>query len=163
MSVKIRPMTMCEFESFQQWSVEDHARDLMEELQISRAAAIQKARAEIAGMLPDGLHTEQNHLMTVMEADTGEAAGFIWTLHEVTAGRKQSFLCDFAIWEPKRRRGYGAAALLLAERYAAEAGCLESVLYVSEDNAAARALYQKCGYRFLRQAGSGAYMVKQLL
>ena len=44
----------------------------------------------------------------------------------------------------------------------AQAGCEESVLFVSNDNAGARALYEKCGYAFLRAHGYGSYMRKQL-
>ena len=62
----------------------------------------------------------------------------------------------------KRRRGYGEAALCMAQLLEAQAGCKESVLFVSNDNAGARALYEKCGYTFLRDRGYGSYMRKQL-
>jgi len=81
---------------------------------------------------------------------------------EETAGKKQSFVCDFVLWESKRRKGYATETLRLAERNAVEAGCQESVLFVAESNDAARALYEKCGYQILRQAGYGKYMIKQL-
>ena len=162
MSVTIRAMTSDEFRYFYQWSIEQQAKELMKERHISYEAALQAAAKEVDEMLPDGLYTTQNFLMTIMEASCGESAGFLWTLHEYTAGKKQSFLCDFAIWESKRRRGYGAAALQLMEKQAIDAGCQESVLFVSDDNAAARALYEKCGYRVLRQSGCGKYMTKPL-
>ena len=162
MSVTIRAMTSDEFRYFYQWSIAQQAVELMKERHISYEAALQVATTEIDEMLPDGLHTKHNFLMTITEAPRGESAGFLWTLHEYTAGKKQSFLCDFAIWESKRRRGYGAAALYLMEKQAIDAGCQESVLFVSDDKAAARALYEKCGYRVLRQSGRGKYMMKPL-
>ena len=162
MSVTIRAMTSDEFRYFYQWSIAQQAAELMKERHISYEAAIQAAAKEVDEMLPDGLHTKHNYLMTITEAPRGESAGFLWTLHEYTAGKNQSFLCDFAIWESKRRRGYGAAALYLMEKQAIDAGCQESVLFVSDDNAAARALYEKCGYRVLRQSGHGTYMLKSL-
>lgn len=162
MPVKIRSMTDSEFEIFRQWSVENHAKELMEERGISEEAAMKEAAEEVAGMLPEGLRTEHHFLMTIVGGESKESAGFLWTIHEETAGRKQSFLCDFAVWEPKRRKGYGAAALNLMERNAAELGCRESVLFVADHNTAARALYEKCGYRILRQAGCGKYMIKEL-
>ena len=48
MPVKIRRMTNDEFKNFCQWSVEDHAKELMEECQMSQAEAIMKAREEVA-------------------------------------------------------------------------------------------------------------------
>ncbi|MBR5564651.1 MAG: GNAT family N-acetyltransferase [Roseburia sp.] len=114
-------------------------------------------------MLPNGLNTEHNYLMTIVEEDSEESAGFIWTIHEETEGKKQSFVCDFAIWESKRRRGYATETLRLVEKNAVEAGCEESMLFVADSNDVARALYEKCGYQILRQAGCGKYMIKQLL
>ena len=162
MSVTIRAMTPDEFRHFYQWSTAQQAAELMEEHHISYEAALQAATKEVDEMLPEGLHTKHNYLMTITEAPRGESAGFLWTLHEYTAGKKQSFLCDFAIWESKRRRGYGAAALDLMEKQAIAAGCQESVLFVSDDNTAAKTLYEKSGYRVLRQSGHGKYMLKPL-
>ena len=162
MSIKIRKMTNDEFEKFYQWSVTDHARELMEEAQMTQDEAVKKSKAEVAQMLPEGLDTEDNYLTSVVEEDNGEVVGFIWTLHEETAGKKQSFVCDFVIWDSKRRKGYGTAAMRLAEKNAREAGCVESVLFVADGNDVARTLYQKCGYQILRQAEYGTYMIKQL-
>lgn len=160
MSVKIRKMTKDEFERFYHWSVEQNVKELMEELHLSQEEAMKKTTAEVAQMLPEGLDTEHNHLFTIVAGE--ENAGFIWTVHEEFEGRKQSFVCDFAIWESKRRKGYGAAALSLVEKHAADAGCQESVLFVSNENAAAKALYKKCGYHVLRPEEHGTYMVKPL-
>ena len=99
--------------------------------------------------------------MTIAESDGG-VVGFLWTLQEVTEGRRQSFLCDFAIWEHCRRRGYATAALALMEQRAVEDGCQESVLFVADRNTAARALYEKTGYCVLRRLSYGAYMIKQI-
>jgi ribosomal protein S18 acetylase RimI-like enzyme len=153
-------MTQQAYDIFYRWSVEQHTVELMEQKGISWEEASKEASKELSGMLPDGLHTENNFLLSIV--DDGEIVGFIWTLHEETGGKKQSFLCDFAIWEEYRRKGYGAQALLLMEKQAAEAGCRESVLFVADRNLAARALYKKCGYCDLRQAGCGWYMIKEL-
>jgi ribosomal protein S18 acetylase RimI-like enzyme len=100
--------------------------------------------------------------MSIEETIKKETVGFVWTLHEETDGKKQSFLCDFVILEPKRRQGYATAALSFVEQLAADAGCQESVLFVADKNYPAKALYQKCGYQFLRKFEHGIYMVKVL-
>lgn len=160
MSVTIRAMTVAELETVRQWSIASQAEELMAENRLCREAAIREAAEEFAAMLPHGLHTANTYLMTILAQE--KPVGFLWTLHEETAGRKQSFLCDFAIWKSHRRKGYASAALTLAEATAAAAGCVESVLFVSNSNIAAKALYEKCGYRAFRQAGHGMYMMKQL-
>ena len=162
MPVTIRKMTDDEFETFYGWSIENHAKERVEQLHISQAEAIKQTIEEVAEMLPNGLNSPNNDLVTIVEEDSGESIGFIWTLHEENNGRKQSFLCDFAIWESKRRKGYASAALHLAEENAKAAGCQESVLFVADDNAAAKALYEKCGYQPLRRKDHGQYMIKQL-
>lgn len=162
MFVKLRRMTNEEFESFYGWSIEHQAKELMEELHISQEEAISETIKEVAEMLPDGIDTPHNYFTTIVDSDSDENIGFVWTLHEVTEGRKQSFICDFAIWESKRRKGYASAALCLLENQATEAGCVESVLFVKDNNTAATALYRKCGYQVLRQHGYGKYMIKQL-
>ena len=162
MAVTLRSMTQHEFQQFYTWSIAHHTAELMKELQITEEEAAKEAAAEVAEMLPEGIHTRNHHLMTVVETATGENAGFVWTIHEEFEGKKQSFLCDFAIWEAKRRRGYAAAALDLTEQQAKAAGCCESVLFVSDDNEVAGSLYRKSGYRVLRQHGYGKFMVKQL-
>ena len=160
MLVKIRRMTEDEFERFYQWSVEDHAKELMGELNISREEAIMETKKEVAGMLPDGFHTEHNDFVTIVAEE--ENAGFIWAVYEQSQGRKQCFLCDFAVWELKRRKGYGEMAMRLLEKRAVEAGCEEMVLFVADQNDSAKALYKKCGYQDLRQESYGKYMVKRL-
>jgi len=162
MAVILRKMTQNAFKAFYQWSIAHHAVELMDELHTSRDEAINKAIAEVGEMLPDGLHTKDHCLSSIIDTETTETVGFIWTLQEETDGRKQSFLCDFAIWEPARRKGYGQEALCLAEKNAVEAGCQESVLFVSDKNTAARALHDKCGYHVLRKEGHGKYMIKKL-
>ena len=162
MSVIIRRMTEDEFSYVYQWSVKQQTKELMEELNMSEEAAIKETVKEISEMLPNGLNTQDNYLMSIIETESGEMVGFIWTLHEITAGRKQSFICDFAVWESKRGKGYGKNALCLAEQNAAEAGCLESVLFVNDNNHLAIDLYKKCGYEVLHQEKYGKYMIKQL-
>lgn len=162
MPVILRTMTSEEFQFFRRWSIAHQAEELAEERHMPQEQAAKEAACELAQMLPDGLNTACNHLMAIEETDLGENVGFLWILHEEYEGRKQSFLCDFAIWEHHRRKGYAAAALQLAEGLAAEAGCEESVLFVADRNIAAETLYRKCGYRFLRQADCGKYMIKQL-
>ncbi len=160
MPITIRNMTQQAYDAFYRWSVEHHANELMEQKCIPWKEASKEASKELSGMLPDGLHTENNFLRSIINGD--EIVGFIWTLHEETDGKKQCFLCDFLVWEEYRRKGYAAQALRLMEREAIHAGCVESVLFVADRNAEARTLYEKSGYRVLRQAGYGKYMIKEI-
>ena len=162
MSVMIRGRTEKEYEAFCRMSIAHHVAERMEECAMPQDDATIQAKIEFAGMLPDGLNTKNHYLMTIVEEGNKEVVGFIWTIHEYTDGLKQSFVCDFVILDSKRRNGYAAATLSLTEKMALEAGCLESVLYVAENNYPAKAIYRKCGYQFFRQMEYGQYMKKQL-
>ena len=161
MAVTIRPMTGEEFDFFRGCSANLQAEDLMRVRGISREEAAREAEEDLSRMLPKGLRTQDNFLMTV-ENERSETVGFLWTLHESSSGRQQSFLCDLLILEPYRRQGYAAAALTEMEILAARTRCEESVLFVANHNHAAIGLYQKCGYRLLRQMDYGKYMIKRL-
>lgn len=162
MSVLLRPMTAGEFERFRRQSIEREAQERMEEDLLSPELAASETEKTFAQLLPQGLFTPYHFLMTLEAADTHQPLGFLWTLHEETEGVLQSFLCDFLIFEPHRRKGYGTQAMKCMESYAARAGCRESVLFAADRNHAAISLYQKCGYRFLRSMKNGSYMIKTL-
>ena len=160
MSIAIRNMTPQAFDAFYQWSKDNYIKDLMQQKNLTPEEAARVAAQELAMMLPQGLQTENQQMMSIMDGD--QVAGYIWTLYELTEGKKQCFLCDLAVWEKYRRRGYAAQALRLMEAQAAKDGCLESVLFVADSNYAARKLYEKAGYRELRQSNCGNYMIKEL-
>ena len=100
--------------------------------------------------------------MSIHNTEDDAWIGFLWTLHEMTEGVKQCFIFDFEIFENYRRKGYATETLILMEKKARKAGCAESVLFVTNDNAAANALYEKCRYQFLRDMEYGRYMKKVL-
>lgn len=87
---------------------------------------------EVQDMLPDGIDTESNYLKTIVDSMNKQCVGFMWYLYENTDGIQQSFLCDFVIREPERRKGYAIQALTSMEYHASEYGCQEGVLFVSK-------------------------------
>ena len=162
MAIAIRRMTQQEFAVFRDWSIAQHTAELLAQTSMSQAEAAKEALSEFTGMLPEGLSTKEQHSLSIIEDSSGECLGFLWALYEETEGRKQSFLCDFALWEANRRQGYGYAALKLWEKQAVADGCAECVLFVADQNLAARSLYEKCGYVVLRPKDYGAYMIKKM-
>ena len=85
-------------------------KELIEEADMTEEEAEKETMEELAGMLPDGLDTEDNYLMTIRRKTDDAQVGFIWTLHEYNDDVKQSFLCDFEIYEKYRRNGYATEA-----------------------------------------------------
>ena len=162
MKTELRKMNKEEYEAFYRMSFESMVNELVREKHITVTEAQKETASELDAMLPLGMDTRDNFLMTIIDRHNGEQKGYIWTVHEYSDSIKQSFLCDLLIYEEHRRKGYAKQAIALMEDAARAAGCVETVLFVSDDNTAAIALYEKCGYHFLREMDYGKYMKKIL-
>ena len=81
--------------------------------------------------------------------DDGVPVGFLLMLEslpdEVT-GQDQAFIAYMAVERDRRGGGIGAALLSAAEDEARRRGLPYMALMVTEENAAARALYERAGY-----------------
>ena len=95
----------------------------------------------------------RDHVALIAEVD-GEPAGFLLLLDalpdEVT-GEAQGFIAYMAVDPRRRSAGIGAALLARAEDEARSLGLPYMTLMVTEGNAAARALYERAGYRTERR------------
>lgn len=162
MKVKLREMDMREFETFREYSINDYAKDLMTDQNISLEDALEQAASEFSDMLPEGVKTRDQSLMMIEDENSRKTVGIIWYLYEVTEGIKQVFLSDFLIYEEERRKGYAMAALSEMEHNAALAGCNQSIIYVWKHNPPGVNLYTKCGYVPFRDVDDGMYLRKDL-
>ncbi|HEY9181419.1 MAG TPA: GNAT family N-acetyltransferase [Candidatus Baltobacteraceae bacterium] len=95
----------------------------------------------------------QSHVLLVAD-DTGKRVGFVLMLDsmpdEVTR-MPQGFIAYMAVEPSHRGRGIGSRLLAAAEDEARRRGLPYMGLMVTEDNAAARALYGRAGYFTERQ------------
>ena len=162
MRVKLRKMNSQEFDSFCEYSINDYAKDLMKEQEITLKEALSQAKNEFSEMLPEGSSTKDNSLMMIEEVYNGKAVGVIWYLYEMTEGTKQVFLNDFMIYEEERRKGYAMEAINKMIQMAKEDGCTESIIYVWKHNPPGIYLYTKCGYSAFREQDDGMYMKKEI-
>jgi len=96
---------------------------------------------------------QREHVALIAEVD-GVRKGFMLTLDslpdEVT-GDDQAFVVYMAVDRESRRAGIAAALLERAEHEARKRGAPYMALMVTEENVAARALYERAGYRTERR------------
>ena len=106
--------------------------------------ARRKSEEDHAAILPNGLDTP-GHEIFVVEAG-GERVGVLWLAERESGGRRVCWIYDVEIGEEHRGRGYGRAAMLLAEEEARRRGLNRIELNVFGGNTIARNLYRSLGY-----------------
>ena len=113
---------------------------------MSRAAAEEKGRRDHAELLPDGPDTPGQPIFRI-EAD-GQPVGWLWfALQQPRPEPGVGFIFDLSVDEASRGRGYGRAAMQLAEEEARRNGLRAPALNVFGHNTVARGLYASLGYR----------------
>ncbi len=162
MKVRLRNMSLREFETFREYSTNSYAKDLIKNQNISLESALKQAIVEFSDMLPEGIQTKDHSLMMIEDEKIQKPVGIIWYMYEITEGTKQVFLNDLLIYEEERRKGYATAALSEMVHNATEAGCRQSIIYVWQHNPSGVNLYTKCGYVAFRELDDGMYMKKEI-
>jgi ribosomal protein S18 acetylase RimI-like enzyme len=119
--------------------------------------SLERSKNEVEALLPQGIHTEGNHLYTIIDGRTSEKVGYLWARVYDQSGAKLGFVLDLEIDERHRRKGYARAAMLALEEEAESWGVVRLGLHVFAHNVAARRLYESLGYLI-----TGRNMAKEL-
>ena len=143
-SVRLRPIGAAEFPAFVAASKAGYAEGIELHGGQTHEAARQKAEADFPAVLPLGLDTP-GHFIFIVEAD-GAAVGRLWLAERETAGRTVLYVYDVSIHAEHQGRGYGRAAMGLAEGEARRRGIDRIELNVFGGNDVARGLYRSLGY-----------------
>lgn len=143
-TLRLRPLTPDEFPTFVAASKVGYAHDIELHGGQTREAALAKAEADFPAVLPLGLETP-GHAIFVVEAD-GAAVGRLWLAERQLGGRRTLFIYDISIDPEQQGRGFGRAAMRLAEEEARGRGIGRIELNVFGGNEVARNLYRSLGY-----------------
>lgn len=108
--------------------------------------ALQRSAEEFKHYLPQGPATKDAFLYTILDPELGQKVGVIWFSLVSEPPPRAAFIYDFLIYEPYRRKGYGAQAMLAMEEKVREQGVDTISLHVFGHNLPARRLYEKVGY-----------------
>ena len=137
-------MTTDEFPEFAAKTTAGYAEDMELHGGQTRAAAVKRADDDMAAVLPQRMATPGHHFFMVQAR--GAAVGQLWLAERSIGGRRVLFIYDIAIEEEQRGRGYGRAAMELAEGEARARGLGRIELNVFGGNEVARGLYRSLGY-----------------
>jgi ribosomal protein S18 acetylase RimI-like enzyme len=145
-TVSLRHPSAEEYAGWSAATLDAYIDEIVASGSMSREAAEEKGRRDDAELLPEGLATP-GQLIFRVEAD-GQPVGWLWmALRNPRAEAGVGFIYDIAIDEAHRGRGYGRAAMRLAEEQARRNGLHALALNVFGQNAIARTLYSSLGYR----------------
>jgi len=143
-TVRLRPMRPDEYPAFIAASKAGYTHDMVVHGGMLSAPAERKSEEDHAAILPDGLATTGQWIY-VVEAD-GVAVGLLWVAERGTPERRTLFIYNVEVNEAHRGRGFGRAAMLLAEDEARARGISRVELNVFGGNEVARGLYRSLGY-----------------
>jgi ribosomal protein S18 acetylase RimI-like enzyme len=148
--VWLRPPTHDEFEQWLPRQQAAYAREIAASGAMSAAAAAEKARLDIARRFTGGHCSPGQALFRLMAAE--QPVGWLWLNVPVIDGDPlMAWVNDVEVDPQYRGRGYGRAAMLLAEREARARGMTSLGLNVHGQNTAARSLYTSLGYQVMTQ------------
>jgi ribosomal protein S18 acetylase RimI-like enzyme len=143
-TVRLRPLTDAEYGAMVVASKAGYAEAIEQHGGQTHEAAIEKAEADFAALLPQGLATP-GHWHFVVEAD-GTSVGRLWLAERASGGRRALFVYDISISPEHQGRGIGRRTMQLAEEEARVRGAERIELHVFGGNEVARGLYRSLGY-----------------
>jgi GNAT superfamily N-acetyltransferase len=148
--VRLEPMTE---EQYRPWRAEAEAHYAHSSAASGRSAeaAARDAADTYARLLPEERATPDHHFWYAYDGE--RRVGFLW----VKVTRETAFVYNVAVEDDLRRRGYGRAIMLAAERWCYAHELTRIGLHVFAHNSGARALYEQLGY-----AETGRNMAKDL-
>ncbi|MFW9934903.1 MAG: GNAT family N-acetyltransferase [Candidatus Thorarchaeota archaeon] len=106
-----------------------------------------------------------NHMVFIGETPEGHPAGLIWVCHRAPFWRYKeplTWIYNLHILPKFRRQGLAKLLLETIENWTHEEGLHVIALHVLDDNQAARALYESCGYTLVETHKESCFYEKAL-
>jgi ribosomal protein S18 acetylase RimI-like enzyme len=144
MSLSLRPIANDEFASWFSQISHNYGQDMARDAGVEPDKATAMASAQMDGLFPGQAPTPEQ-LVYVLEAD-GERVGSLWLCDRDDGPQHALFVYYIGIDEAHRGKGYGRAAMELAESEARRLGIDRVALSVFGRNEIARNLYRSLGY-----------------
>lgn len=135
-------MSEADFKAYLEILIPDYAQEHVKSGRWTAEEALAESRANIEGLWPNGLATENQYIFNIAADEETEPVGILWFAVE----KGKSFVYDIVIHDAFQRRGYASQAFLILEDKVRQMGLNTISLHVFGHNYAARALYQKLGY-----------------
>ncbi|MHB1980781.1 MAG: GNAT family N-acetyltransferase [Sulfobacillus sp.] len=144
--IRLATMTEEEFSSYLAVAVDHYAQEHVAAGRWSVAEAHAEAAKEFQLLLPDGLHSQGQHLHTLVDDQSSARVGMIWFGVREEGGQAEAWIWDIHVWDEFQGRGYGRQALSALDETVRALGLTRIALHVFAHNHTARHLYDTSGY-----------------
>lgn len=144
-TLRLRPVSRAEFEAWLPRLMAGYAELITASGAMPARAARDKARRDIGRSFCGGFATPGQFVFRIMAGDV--AVGWLWlAVPGPEPDPHMAWVSDIEIEAAFRGRGYGRAAMRLAEQEARSRGMTSLGLNVHGQNTVARSLYESLGY-----------------
>lgn len=150
--IRLEPLQQEDFDQIIEGEIRDYAAEHVRNGNWPSEGAVERSRKEFATLLPDGLHSKDQYLWSIVD-EQDKKIGMLW----VQARDRKAFIYDFVIDEAFRGKGYGKQALLAMDEKLKSMNVESVGLHVFGDNVGAQELYKKMGFQI-----TGIHMKKDL-
>ena len=145
--LKLIPMAQDIYDAYIENLLKDYSQEHVKTGNWKPEEALERAREQIAQLLPDGLQSENQYLYSLHDDEIGENVGVLWFAAREQGNTPEAFIYDIVIYETYRRRGYASSALEVMEAKVLELGIRKISLHVFGHNSPAISLYEKIGFQ----------------
>ncbi|MCY1691210.1 N-acetyltransferase [Exiguobacterium sp. SL14] len=143
--MRIEQMNQATYDTYLPIAIEEYAAEKCRAGTWAENEALEKATADFATLLPDGLKTKDHYLFTFRD-ETGHDIGMVW-IHVTEESRgREAFIFDVKISSDKQNQGYGKEALHLLEVIVKRMNAKKISLHVFAHNERAIHVYDSLGY-----------------
>ncbi|MEO7338399.1 MAG: GNAT family N-acetyltransferase [Caldimonas sp.] len=139
-------MTEPEYLAWTERTVPAYAADKVASGQLAQADALDLARKEYRELLPDGLATTDNHLLSILDVES-RPVGMLWFAVKTKFATQVAYLFDINVWPDRQREGHASRAFAALEVEVRRLGLSGIALHVFGHNTGAQALYAGLGFR----------------
>lgn len=144
--VKLVPMEAADYPAYLEISIREYAEDKVKSGQWKETEALEKSRGEYMRLLPDGVHTKNEFIYTIVNEETGQKIGILWVEVKMEETPRRAFGFDFMLYEQFRGKGFGKQALHALDKILISMDVESMGLHVFGHNKTAFELYKKMGF-----------------
>jgi len=144
--VKLVPMDPADYPAYLENSIREYAEDKVKSGQWKESESLEKSRGEFLHLLPDGVHTKNEFIYSIVNEETNQKIGILWVEIKMEESPRRAFGYDFIVYESYRGKGFGKQALQALDKILISMDVESMGLHVFGHNTTAFELYKKMGF-----------------